>query len=83
MSPAALDRPKSTRKLAAELTGKGHHVCADTVGDLLRRGRPSACNANRQRRSRARSYPVRDAQFRYINEQARDHRDAGGPVIRR
>ncbi|CAM5320197.1 ISAzo13 family transposase [Streptomyces hirsutus] len=27
---------KSTRKLAAELTRQGHHVCADTVGDLLR-----------------------------------------------
>src|SRR5215468_12492124 len=27
---------KSTRKLAAELTARGHQVSADTVGDLLR-----------------------------------------------
>lgn len=27
---------KSTRKLAEELTGQGHRVSADTVGDLLR-----------------------------------------------
>src|SRR4051812_4486021 len=70
---------KSTRKLADELTRQGHRVCADTVGDLLREeGFSLQANAKTLEGSR---HPDRDAQFRYINEQARDHRDAGDPVI--
>src|SRR6266516_3974051 len=44
---------KSTRKLAQELTGQGHRVSADTVGDLLRE-EGSVCRAT-PRRSRASS----------------------------
>ncbi|MGI5133354.1 ISAzo13 family transposase [Streptomyces sp. CA-106110] len=70
---------KSTRKLAGELTRQGHRVSADTVGDLLREeGFSLQANAKTIEGSQ---HPDRDAQFRYINEQARDHRDAGDPVI--
>ncbi|MGA5807410.1 ISAzo13 family transposase [Streptomyces cellulosae] len=70
---------KSTRKLAAELTRQGHRVSADTVGDLLREeGFSLQANA---KTIEGNQHPDRDAQFRYINEQARDHRDAGDPVI--
>jgi transposase len=70
---------KSTRKLAEELTGQGHRVSADTVGDLLRdEGFSLQGNAKTLEGTQ---HPDRDAQFRYINEQARAHRDAGDPVI--
>ncbi|MCQ4085214.1 ISAzo13 family transposase, partial [Streptomyces sp. RB6PN25] len=70
---------KSTRKLADELTRQGHRVSADTVGDLLREeGFSLQANA---KTIEGTQHPDRDAQFRYINEQARDHRDAGDPVI--
>jgi transposase len=70
---------KSTRKLAAELTTQGHKVSADTVGDLLREaGFSLQGNAKTIEGQR---HPDRDAQFRYINEQARAHQDAGDPVI--
>ena len=70
---------KSTRNLAAELTRQGHRVGADTVGDLLReegfslQGNAKTIEGNQ--------VPDRDAQFRYLNEQVREHRDAGEPVI--
>jgi hypothetical protein len=70
---------KSTRKLAAELTRQGHQVGADTVGDLLRaegfslQGNAKAIEGQR--------HPDRDAQFRYINEQVKDHQDTADPVI--
>jgi transposase len=70
---------KSTRKLAAELTARGHRVGADTVGDLLREaGFSLQGNAKTIEGQR---HPDRDAQFRYIGEQARAHQDAGDPVI--
>ncbi|MER8073496.1 ISAzo13 family transposase [Streptomyces sp. NPDC094034] len=70
---------KSTRKLAAELTRQGHRVSADTVAGLLREeGFSLQANAKTIEGSQ---HPDRDAQFRYLNEQARDHRDAGDPVI--
>src|SRR5215472_1559643 len=70
---------KSTRKLAAELTAQGHQVSADTVGDLLREeGFSLQGNA---KTIEGRRHPDRDGQFRYINEQARAHQDAGDPVI--
>ncbi len=70
---------KSTRALAAELTAQGHKVSADTVGDLLREeGFGLQGNA---KTIEGRRHPDRDAQFRYINEQARAHQDAGDPVI--
>ena len=70
---------KSSRALAAELTRQGHKVSADTVGDLLREdGFSLQGNA---KVIEGRQHPDRDAQFRYINEQARAHREAGQPVI--
>src|SRR5215510_10475543 len=69
----------STRTLAAELTRQGHKVSADTVGGLLRReGFSLQGNAKTVEGKR---HPDRDAQFRYINEQARAHQAAGDPVI--
>lgn len=70
---------KSIRKLAAELTRQGHRVCADTVAGLLRE-EGFSLQANAKTIEGA-QHPDRDAQFRYLNEQARDHRDAGDPVI--
>ena len=70
---------KSTRKLADELTRQGHKVTADTVGDLLREeGFSLQGNAKTIEGTR---HPDRDAQFRYISEQVRDHQAAGDPVI--
>jgi len=70
---------KSTRALAAELTCQGHRVGADTVGGLLReegfslQGNVKAIEGRR--------HPDRDAQFRYINDQAKDHQASGDPVV--
>ncbi|WP_055629504.1 ISAzo13 family transposase [Streptomyces hirsutus] len=70
---------RSTRTLAAELTRQGHRVGADTVAGLLRQeGFRLQANAKTLEGSQ---HADRDAQFRYLNEQARDHRDAGQPVI--
>jgi hypothetical protein len=70
---------KSTRALAGELTARGHQVSADTVHQLLRsQGFSLQANA---KTLEGRQHPDRDGQFRYINEQARAHRDAGDPVI--
>jgi hypothetical protein len=70
---------KSTRKLAAELTSQGHKVSADTVGDLLREeGFSLQGNA---KTIEGRQHPDRDAQFRYINEQVKEHQGTVDPVI--
>ena len=70
---------KSPRHLAAELTRQGHRVGADTVGDLLREeGFSLQGNA---KTLEGKQHPDRDAQFRYINEQAKAHQDAADPVI--
>jgi DDE family transposase len=60
---------KSTRQLADELGRQGHRVCADTVGDLLREeGFSLQGNA---KTLEGKQHPDRDAQFRYLNEQAK------------
>jgi transposase len=70
---------KSTRKLAAELTRQGHRISADTVADLLREeGFSLQANSKTLEGSQ---HPDRDAQFRYLNEQVKDHQDTGDPVI--
>src|SRR6476660_4907317 len=70
---------KSTRKLAAELTRQGHRVGADTVGDLLREeGFSLQGNA---KTIEGAQHPDRDAQFRYLNEQAKAYQAGGDPVI--
>jgi len=70
---------KSTRVLAAELAAQGHKVSADTAGDLLR-AEGFSLQGNAKTIEGAR-HPDRDAQFRYISEQARAHQEAGDPVI--
>ena len=69
----------SLRNLAAELTRQGHRVGPDTVAKLLREEHFSL-QGNAKTAEGAR-HPDRDAQFRYINAQARDHLAAGQPVI--
>jgi transposase len=69
----------SLRNLAAELTRQGHRAGQDTVAKLLKEeGFSLQGNAKTAEGAR---HPDRDAQFRYINAQARDHLAAGQPVI--
>ncbi|MDP9792482.1 hypothetical protein J2S43_000994 [Catenuloplanes nepalensis] len=70
---------KSTRNLAGELTAQGHRVSADTVADLLRADGFSL--QGNTKTLEGKQHPDRDGQFRYLNEQARVHRDGGQPVI--
>jgi hypothetical protein len=70
---------KSLRRLATELTRQGHPVSAPTVGRLLR-GAGFSLQANAKTLEGA-QHPDRDAQFRYINEQVKDHQADGQPVI--
>jgi transposase len=70
---------KSLRHLADELTRQGHAVSAPTVGKLLREsGFSLQANA---KTLEGEQHPDRDAQFRYINEQVKEHQAAGEPVI--
>ncbi len=70
---------KSTGQLALALTRGGHPVSADTVGSMLREaGYRLQANTKTKEGSQ---HPDRDAQFRYLNEQAREFRDAGFPVV--
>jgi transposase len=70
---------KSLRHLAEELTRQGHRVSAPTVGRLLKR-EGFSLQANVKTLEGA-QHPDRDAQFRYLNEQVKDHRADGEPVI--
>jgi transposase len=70
---------KSLRHLAGELTRQGHAVSAPTVGRLLREnGFSLQANA---KTLEGKQHPDRDAQFQYINQQARQYQAAGEPVI--
>jgi hypothetical protein len=70
---------RSLRVLSAELARQGHRAGPDTLADLLHeegfslQGNAKTIEGNQ--------VPDRDAQFRYLNEQAREHRDAGEPVV--
>jgi hypothetical protein len=70
---------KSVRKLAGELTAQGHRVSASTAGVLLRDQGFSLQGTARTLEGSA--HPDRDAQFRYINEQAAAHQASADPVI--
>jgi transposase len=70
---------KSLRTLAGELTRQGHPVSAPTVGRLLREQGFSLQASTKTLEGR--QHPDRDAQFRYISEQAAEHQAAGQPVI--
>lgn len=70
---------KSTRNLAQEPVRQGHEACGDTGGDILREeGFSLQASAKTLEGTQ---HPDRDAQFRYLNERARAHQDAGDPVI--
>jgi len=70
---------KSVRVLADELMKAGHRVSPPTVARLLKdEGFSLQANA---KVTEGRQHPDRDAQFRYINDQAKDHQAAGDPVI--
>jgi transposase len=70
---------KSLRNLAEELTRQGHAVSAPTVGRLLR-GAGFSLQANAKILEGA-QHPDRDAQFRYLNHEVKDHQAGGEPVI--
>ena len=70
---------KSLRHLAGELTRQGHPVSAPTVGRLLKR-EGFSLQAN-VKTLEGTQHPDRDAQFRYLNEQVKDHQADGEPVI--
>ena len=70
---------KSLRHLAGELARQGHRVSAPTVGRLLRENGFSL--QGNAKTLEGEQHPDRDAQFRYINEQVKDHQAAGEPVI--
>jgi hypothetical protein len=69
---------KSTRNLAAELNGLGHHVSHVTVAALLH-DLDYSLQANRKTREGA-DHPDRDAQFEHINQQVRAFQRQGQPV---
>jgi hypothetical protein len=70
---------KSLRHLADQLTRQGHPVSAPTTGKLLR-ANDFSLQANAKTLEGA-QHPDRDAQFRYLNEQVKEHQAAGEPVI--
>jgi hypothetical protein len=70
---------KSTHKLADELGAQGHRVSARTVAELLV-GMDYSLQATSKQVEGA-QHPDRDGQFRYLNEQARQHLADSQPVI--
>ena len=70
---------KSAAHLARELTARGHACSPQTAWRLLReQGFSAQANAKAKE---GRRHPDRDAQFRYIAAQAKEHLAAGQPVI--
>ena len=69
----------SLQHLAAELTGLGHAASTWTVANLLReQGFSLQANA---KTIEGNQHADRDAQFAYLNAQAKDHLGTGDPVI--
>jgi hypothetical protein len=70
---------KSAKNLSAELTRQGHRCSPQTAWRLLHeQGFSTQANA---KVTEGRRHPDRDAQFRYIAAQAKEHLAAGQPVI--
>ena len=70
---------KSVKNLAGELTAAGHRCSPQTAWRLLHeQGFSTQANA---KVTEGRRHPDRDAQFRYIAAQAKEHLAAGQPVI--
>ena len=70
---------KSTRTLAAQLTGQKHPVSHEKVAQLLR-DQNYSLQSNRKTEEGA-DHPDRDAQFRHINAQVKRALARGMPVI--
>ncbi len=70
---------KSTSKLAAELTSRGHPVSARTVAALLKAADYSL-QGNRKTREGS-THADRDAQFRHINARVTAAQAGGQPVV--
>ena len=70
---------KSTRQLADALVGQGFQVSDDTVGRLLKQQRYTLQRS--QKTEEGAQHPDRDAQFGYVNQQAKAHLAAGQPVV--
>jgi hypothetical protein len=70
---------RSVKRLAGELTAAGHPCSPVTCWRMLRRGGYTL--QSNSRAAEGRQHPERDAQFRYIAAQAREHLAAGQPVI--
>jgi hypothetical protein len=70
---------KSTRQLAGALNRQGHQVSHVTVAALLH-DLDYSLQANRKTRE-GKGHPDRDAQFQYIDKQARAFQKEGQPVI--
>jgi hypothetical protein len=70
---------KSTRQLADALGGQGFQVSDDTVGRLLKQ--QGYTLQRTQKTVEGAQHPDRDGQFRYLNEQAREHLAASQPVV--
>lgn len=70
---------KSVRQLARAMATAGHRVSPPTVAKLLKaQGFSLQASA---KTIEGGQHPDRDAQFRYLNDQASSHLDAGDPVI--
>jgi DDE family transposase len=70
---------KSAARLSGELNRQGHRCSPQTAWRLLReQGFSAQANA---KVAEGKRHPDRDAQFRYIAGQAREHLAAGQPVI--
>jgi Rhodopirellula transposase DDE domain/Helix-turn-helix of DDE superfamily endonuclease len=70
---------KSVKHLSDALTGQGHRCSPQTAWRLLH-GEGFSTQAN-AKVMEGRRHPDRDAQFRYIAAQAKEHLAAGQPVI--
>jgi DDE family transposase len=70
---------RSAEHLAGQLTAQGHRCSDSTVLRMLKRA--GYTQQSNSRAQEGRRHPERDAQFRYIAARAREHLDAGQPVI--
>ena len=71
---------KSVRNLEAELECEGYTVSYRTIANLLH-AQEYTLQANRKSREGQEDHPDRDAQFRYINDQAMQFLNRTVPVI--
>ncbi len=70
---------KSVRSLAGELQRLGHEVEKSSIGPLLKMLGYTLQSASKQKSDN--QHVDRNGQFRHINDTAKDHLDAGEPVI--